>query len=283
MLAIVFSFFFAFQAALLVNAGIYVVDPRDGSTCHGGEACTVSWLEDGRAPLVSSIGLVSVGLYTGQQQLVQALEPVDVNAVRAFTFTPNPAAGPNSGAYYIGFTSANPPVNGTETYRSYSPWFSLDRMTGSFETPLPSATAPISISISASQSASTSALSTITVGTLSSAEPITTTIPPSSSAASASSSSAASESESVSSSASESAATSSPTSPSSSGFITITSRSPSATPTSVRSSPASTSSNEPTPDGSGPEDTGAAACSTPVSNRVAIFVTLMVALAFFLL
>ncbi|EAU84087.1 hypothetical protein CC1G_06949 [Coprinopsis cinerea okayama7 len=180
------TFLLAFHGVTLVKAGLYVVEPFSGSTCHGGEPCTVTWLDDGRAPLLSAIGVVTVGLYTGDQQLVQRLKPVDVSAVRSLTFTPNPAAGPDSDAYYIAFTSVELMVNETGPYTSWSPWFRLDRMTGSFEEPLPSAVESIPVPSSlTTPRPSTTVLSTITVGAPSPTAPTTsdsftsTPVPPS--------------------------------------------------------------------------------------------------------
>ncbi|KAF8814406.1 hypothetical protein BYT27DRAFT_7082282, partial [Phlegmacium glaucopus] len=57
--------------------------------------CTVTWLDDGEKPLLSVIGVSTVGLYTGMQQLVQTIAPVDVANTHSITFTPLPDAGPN--------------------------------------------------------------------------------------------------------------------------------------------------------------------------------------------
>ncbi|KAF8980383.1 hypothetical protein BDQ17DRAFT_1212269, partial [Cyathus striatus] len=79
--------FLALDAAMF-NAGFMcVVNPRSGNTCHGGQPCTVEWVDDGLSPLLPAIGVCTVGLYAGQQQLVQSIEPVDVSLVRSFTFT----------------------------------------------------------------------------------------------------------------------------------------------------------------------------------------------------
>ena len=42
-----------------------VIDPLRGSICRANKPCTVTWLDDGRAPLLSSIGVSTVGLYKG--------------------------------------------------------------------------------------------------------------------------------------------------------------------------------------------------------------------------
>ncbi|KIL55987.1 hypothetical protein M378DRAFT_173094 [Amanita muscaria Koide BX008] len=128
----------ALASALVANAAIYVTEPSAGSSCHGGQTCSISWLDDGQAPLLSSIGVTRVALYTGELQLVQTLQPVDVSSAHTLTFTPDPKAGPNSGSYYIAFIPAS-----DSAYRGYSPWFSLDNMSGSFASPDPAATSSL--------------------------------------------------------------------------------------------------------------------------------------------
>ncbi|KAM6501289.1 hypothetical protein JOM56_004303 [Amanita muscaria] len=147
----------ALASALAANGAIYVTEPSAGSSCHGGQTCSISWLDDGQAPLLSSIGVTRVALYTGElvctnpcsssthsiflQQLVQTLQPVNVSSAHTLTFTPDPKAGPNSGSYYIAFIPAS-----DSAYRGYSPWFSLDNMSGSFASPDPAATSSLPLS-----------------------------------------------------------------------------------------------------------------------------------------
>ncbi|KAG7095803.1 hypothetical protein E1B28_006503 [Marasmius oreades] len=167
-LALALALLVALEAIVSVQASLYVIKPRQGDTCHGGEECIVEWLDDGTRPLLSSIGVTTIGLYTGTQQLVQNIPAVDVSEVQSFKFTPTPEAGPDSDTYYIAFSSTIFKQNGT-SYLSFTPSFKLDRMTGSFSAPLDSATSPLEIpsSLTASTEAQTSSLSTVTVGTLS--------------------------------------------------------------------------------------------------------------------
>ncbi|KAF8624693.1 hypothetical protein AX17_007024 [Amanita inopinata Kibby_2008] len=130
---------FALKVALIVRAEIYVTKPTAGSTCHGEQPCTVEWLDDGNSPLLSAIGPTRVGLYTGNQQLLQSIQPVDVSKTHSFTFVPNPKAGPNSDAYYISFTPVSGNVDG-KSYSGFSPFFALDNMSGSFSSPNSGAT-----------------------------------------------------------------------------------------------------------------------------------------------
>ncbi|KAF9238117.1 hypothetical protein BU15DRAFT_47985 [Melanogaster broomeanus] len=72
-----------------------VTNPVQSTVCHGGQSCSVEWIDNGESPLLSDIGECTVGLYTGEYVLAQSLPSVDVSATASFTFTPNPAAGPN--------------------------------------------------------------------------------------------------------------------------------------------------------------------------------------------
>ncbi|KAJ4490371.1 hypothetical protein J3R30DRAFT_3421194 [Lentinula aciculospora] len=218
----------ALDAFIAVQASLYIIQPSQGSICSGGSPCTVQWLDDGTNPLNSQIGVTTCGLYTGDMQLVQTIEPVDVTGVQSFTFTPIPDAGPDSNDYYIAFTSTSLEINGTK-YTSYSPFFSLNNMTGSFSSPLASATSSIAIPSSLTgvdASSATSVLSTITVGTITT--PLSPTSTPSATA-------------------------------SSSRFSTLTSSSASATTTSTTSRVTSTSSSTSSSSASGATSSNGAA------------------------
>ncbi|KAJ7115782.1 hypothetical protein C8R44DRAFT_628800 [Mycena epipterygia] len=157
--------FLALDFALLVSAGVYVIKPASGTTCTGGTPCTIEWLDDGNHPLLNEIGVVTVGLFSGKQQLVQTIQPLDVSASHSVQFTPNPQAGPNSGSYYIAFTSTKAIVNGTKAI-SFSPFFTLKGMSGSFSSPLASATATIAIPTTVAHTSSNEVATTITLGSL---------------------------------------------------------------------------------------------------------------------
>ncbi|TFK32072.1 hypothetical protein BDQ12DRAFT_530188 [Crucibulum laeve] len=148
----------ALDAAVFVNAGIYVFNPLQGATCRAGQPCTIEWVDDGTRPLLGAIGITTVGLYHGKQQLVQSIPAVDVSGVRSLTFTPIAAAGPSSDTYYISFTATNLQESDGSPYQGFSPSFKLEGMTGSFDTPLPSATSliPIPSSLSHAHTASIS-------------------------------------------------------------------------------------------------------------------------------
>ncbi|TFY53929.1 hypothetical protein EVJ58_g9164 [Rhodofomes roseus] len=104
---------FSFAAAALivfvarlstVSASIYVNNPTSTAVCYGGQPCTVTWLDDGQTPLLSEIGACYVGLYNGNRDLIQQIDPVNVASQHSFTFTPDATAGPDSSSYYVNFT-----------------------------------------------------------------------------------------------------------------------------------------------------------------------------------
>ncbi|KAF7376034.1 hypothetical protein MSAN_00018200 [Mycena sanguinolenta] len=155
------------------------IQPQSGSTCTGGTPCVLEWDDDGILPLLPEIGIVTAGLYTGEQQLVQSIPPLNVADVNSITFTPLAQAGPNSGSYYIAFTSTTAKENGTE-YIGFSPFFKLEGMSGSFSSPLASATTTFSIPASLTHTG-TIIPTTITIGN------VDTSLPPVSSPSSTSS------------------------------------------------------------------------------------------------
>ncbi|KAJ7481709.1 hypothetical protein FB451DRAFT_1236910 [Mycena latifolia] len=156
--------FIALDFALLVSAGVYFIEPASGSTCTAGTQCTLEWLDDGNNPLLNEVGVVTVGLYTGEMQLVQSIQPLDVSSLHSVDFTPIAEAGPNSGSYYIAFTS-NAKVNGTK-YLAFSPFFNLKGMSGSFSSPLAAATSTIAIPTTLTHSSAGTVGITITIGSV---------------------------------------------------------------------------------------------------------------------
>jgi hypothetical protein len=106
------------------QAALYITKPRSHSRCFGGRPCTIEYLDDGESPLLPQISLCEIGLYTGNQKLIQRIPPQDVSDTLSFTFTPNAKAGPNSPNYYIAFTSLSTKIDNGTFYVGYSPYFS---------------------------------------------------------------------------------------------------------------------------------------------------------------
>jgi len=108
----------------LVTGSVFITHPYGGITCEGQHNCTVTWADDGQAPLLNAIGPCDFGLYEGSQNtLVQQIAlGLDVLQVRALTFMVDSMTGPNSNSYYIGAiaNSAKDPNNSSLPYMSFS-------------------------------------------------------------------------------------------------------------------------------------------------------------------
>ncbi|KAJ3538532.1 hypothetical protein NM688_g6507 [Phlebia brevispora] len=135
--------YIVFVALPCARATIFVTAPSNTTTCHAGQPCSVQWLDDGSAPLLTSIGPCLVGLYNGQGA--------------------DPSSGPDSDLYYINFTSVNPVGNPPTIYTQYSPFFTLSGMTGSFASPVASDTKAIPVPSSVVEPSSDSVTSTILI------------------------------------------------------------------------------------------------------------------------
>ncbi|KAI0267312.1 hypothetical protein BC834DRAFT_870772 [Gloeopeniophorella convolvens] len=123
---------------------LYVIAPTLQTVCRSGQACDVQWLDDGQEPLLPNMGPCNVALYAGNEKLVQQINPVDVSTTHSLTFTPNAKAGPNSNTYYIAFTSIGL-SNSSHLLQEFSPNFSLEQMSGSFNSPVPELTSAIPV------------------------------------------------------------------------------------------------------------------------------------------
>lgn len=135
----------SFAAALLVAgalvsqtaATIYVTEPTASTICTAGTACNVRWNDDGNAPVLATIGVCSVDLYTGgvqQQTFLQNIGSVDVSTNAYVTYLPDATVGSNGNMYFVKFTSLafKDPANPTFPFTSYSAKFTLNGMTGTF-------------------------------------------------------------------------------------------------------------------------------------------------------
>ncbi|KAI0795488.1 hypothetical protein C8Q75DRAFT_730430 [Abortiporus biennis] len=161
-----------------VQATIFVFSPDKNTVCHGGQSCNVQWSDNGVAPSLASIGRCTVGLFheaNGQDQLIERIhDSLDVSQYNNLTFVVNPAAGPNSGGYVVKFTALNP-VNGSQ-FNQWSHSFKLDKMNGSFASPLPAATSTLNpnaaITVMATGTWTTSFLPTSTAPTTGTPSPV---------------------------------------------------------------------------------------------------------------
>ena len=65
---------FSMQYLVVVDMSVLqIIQPSAGSVCKANQECTITWVDDGIRPLVSDIGVSTVGLYTGKQVRVSSL------------------------------------------------------------------------------------------------------------------------------------------------------------------------------------------------------------------
>jgi len=152
-------------------ATIFVTAPIATTVCSAGQPCAVTWNDNGVAPALASIGPCSIGVYAGsvtQQTLLQTISPsLDVSTTGSVSFNPDPTIGPNTNIYFIKFISIGlkDPSNPVAPYEQFSAKFTLQGMTGQFNSTVASEVAAASAPPSSATSAplSTTKLSTTTV------------------------------------------------------------------------------------------------------------------------
>ncbi|KAG9082309.1 hypothetical protein FS749_006954 [Ceratobasidium sp. UAMH 11750] len=170
------SLFALAAVAPVVLAGPYFTKPITGDKCTAGQPCEIKWQDDGKAPTLAEFGDCYVGLWTGSQQQqtqMQYISPTNCGSTSSVIFVPDASVGQNSDQYFIKMVSVNAPDPAMPQYKAtaYSPKFSLDGMTGSFNQTVlqqiaaaadPSASAPAPASSAPASSAPASASSAAT-------------------------------------------------------------------------------------------------------------------------
>ncbi|KAG8711619.1 hypothetical protein FRC08_015677 [Ceratobasidium sp. 394] len=175
------SLFALAAVAPVVLAGPYFTKPITGDKCTAGQPCEIKWQDDGKAPSLAEFGDCYVGLWTGgqqQQTQMQYISPTNCGSTSSVVFTPDPTVGQNSDQYFIKMVSVNCADPNMPQYKAtaYSPKFSLDGMTGSFNqtvmqqiagaadpsasAPAPASSAPASSAPASSAAATSAAAST---------------------------------------------------------------------------------------------------------------------------
>ncbi|KAF8717232.1 Ser-Thr-rich glycosyl-phosphatidyl-inositol-anchored membrane family, partial [Rhizoctonia solani] len=133
------SIFVALAAALApaVHAAVYITEPVASTVCEAGKPCTIKWQDDGKTPTLAEMGDVLVGVYAGgaqQQTMMQNLGATNAASASTIQFTPDPAMGEDSTAYFIKMVSVSRPDAANPSYKesAYSAKFALKGMTGKF-------------------------------------------------------------------------------------------------------------------------------------------------------
>jgi len=125
-----------------VLATVFMTSPTASTTCSGGKQCTISWQDDGKAPTLAQFGLASIGIWVGsvqsQTEIQHIQDGVNVATTAAVQFTVNPTIGPNSNVYFVRFTSAaaTDPSNPSFPLEAFSAKFTLNGMSGTFNSTL---------------------------------------------------------------------------------------------------------------------------------------------------
>lgn len=153
-------------AATPALAELSVTAPIASTKCTGGQTCQVSWNDNGRGVTLAQQGNMTIALYTGgaqQQTFLQPIaypEAVNVSTTSAVVFTVDPTIGPNGADYFIRFSSTSLNQNNSANpYLSFSAKFTLEGMSGTFNS---SVQAQISSASSNSQTSTGSPTGTTT-------------------------------------------------------------------------------------------------------------------------
>lgn len=104
------------------------------TTAHGGKRLHVEWNDDGKAPTHRDWGRVNIFLATGSRDVQFKLQTLATNVSynqNSGDYTLNANAGPNGGYYFLRFEGTNTTTNPIPAM-SFSARFSLDDMSGNF-------------------------------------------------------------------------------------------------------------------------------------------------------
>lgn len=167
-----------FSLISVAFATLMITQPVASTTYHGGTAgAEVAWQDNGTAPLLPAYGSSTVSIYVGnalQQTSLQLLSTVDVSSTSSVTFTPDPTIGPNGNEYFIRIQSVSGKDSTGAPLQAFSAKFSLDNMSGTFNS---SVQAEISGQVTAPLAPQSSSLSASgTTGPSSSTPSMTTSI-----------------------------------------------------------------------------------------------------------
>ncbi|WWC62768.1 uncharacterized protein I303_105365 [Kwoniella dejecticola CBS 10117] len=122
-----------------VLAGVYITSPVAGTPATGGQVLEVKWADDGKTPTVGSVGPCSVDIYTGsvnnQIKLQNLAASVDVSKTSSISATIDPSIGQDDSHYFVRFTSLSlkSESNPQYPYEAFSAMFTINSMTGKFD------------------------------------------------------------------------------------------------------------------------------------------------------
>ncbi|KPV75142.1 uncharacterized protein RHOBADRAFT_1161, partial [Rhodotorula graminis WP1] len=171
----------ALSAAPTVLANPYIYKPVDASHYRAGDSFTVSWRDNGEAPLSSAYGQTTVSLYTGsstvQTQLASLGTVADPGTETEVLITIDPTWGPDSDDYFIRIESVAGVDAAGAPLQAFSARFALSQMTGTWSGAAsaalagsPVAAAAASATLSPDAAAATAMATSVRVSAAASAE-----------------------------------------------------------------------------------------------------------------
>ncbi|GEM07679.1 hypothetical protein Rt10032_c03g1696 [Rhodotorula toruloides] len=158
-------FFFALSVlASVASANPYIYKPVAASHYKAGDSFTVSWRDNGAAPLSSAYGTTDVMLYTGsalqQVQLANLGSIADPSKVTEQRITIDPSWGPDSDQYFIRIQSQSAKDASGAPLQAFSARFQLTQMKGQWSSSVKAALASNSTVAATSAASAGSATTT---------------------------------------------------------------------------------------------------------------------------
>ncbi|SPO23371.1 uncharacterized protein UTRI_02049 [Ustilago trichophora] len=114
---------------------IVVTKPVASTTGHGGKRLSVEWNDDGKAPSRRDWGRVNIYLATGSRDVQFKLQTLASNVsynTGSAHYNVDASIGPNGGYYFLRFEGTNSSQTGGIPPMAFSARFTLDQMTGNF-------------------------------------------------------------------------------------------------------------------------------------------------------
>lgn len=117
------------------------------TTGHGGKRLSVEWNDDGKSPSRRDWGRVNIYLATGSRDVQYKLQTLDTNVSYdqgQARYSIDANAGPNGGYYFLRFEGTNTSAAGGIPPMAFSARFTLDQMSGNFNSTIMSQVSGVS-------------------------------------------------------------------------------------------------------------------------------------------
>ncbi|ETS63071.1 hypothetical protein PaG_02846 [Moesziomyces aphidis] len=126
---------------------IVITKPVASTTGHGGKRLSVEWNDDGKSPSRRDWGRVNIYLATGSRDVQYKLQTLDTNVSYdqgQARYSIDANAGPNGGYYFLRFEGTNTSAAGGIPPMAFSARFTLDQMSGNFNSTIMSQVSGVS-------------------------------------------------------------------------------------------------------------------------------------------